>query len=350
MDSSVEMKTGIKVTLSTASVHVAPETWRRARTMIEALLREAEAPDYEYVIEVKGLYREYESFPSPHLEITPGPQPGAVVIKMKARGGTDGTLWGSLRLPSDLNRERLLQEAGFAEKKFNAEGWVDAINGIPPGPRPERVLAGQGRPAVPVTGEPKDATRLGNGMSVPHPFTPSDSMTEHEPYARCLIELLRDAKDNNGVFSGKERSQLFERFFPGQSKSRKGLVTGVLSKLQGLGWIRRIGVGMYQVEQSFLERRKLAITIRPEKKLMRQYGERDSEVSRRGSEAESPSQLAEQLESVKTALIAEQQRLEGVIAAAEEDLAAVRKSLEHFNHQVQASLAPLVAQFLPNGK
>lgn len=346
MNAPAEMSTAIVLRLSEMSTHVHPETWKRATAMIQALLQEAEASPGEYVFVAKALFREYESLPSPHLEITPGSQPNLLIIKMKARGGNEGTLWGDLQLPHGVKRERLLQEAGLATRKFNAEGWSDVVNFIPPGPPPERVMTRQVFSDVARAHDADGAARPGNGAAsgglVSHASSgPPPDQSEKERCARFLLRLLRGAE--NGLFLIKNASPAAREIFP--DRNLHGLVTGLFSKLTGFGWIRRVGKGQFQVEEVFVRERNLGFNLKPLPKLARNSSS-SRLVPRKANPTTAPD-LAGQLEALKDNLLAEKARLEGIIASARRDLATVEATMSQFQQGVQSALGPLVDGFLP---
>ena len=95
-----------------------------------------------------------------------------------------------------------------------------------------------------------------------------DSTTEHhDRLAQFLRQVLSQDSVINGVFSGTGVTKYSQPLFPSAPVIWQRM--GILRELVGLKWIRRVGHGEYQVEQSFVTKHGLSISLAPRDKAAR---------------------------------------------------------------------------------
>lgn len=294
MNQAVVQKTGYEVTFSGGS-NYPEETLRRAKPMLQALLDESAAPIGDYLFNITGPYPQFEKLAVAHLEVGLGAKETAVLVMLRSRGGTGGSICGSLYVPAGVDRSRLFNDMKITADNFNkGGGWAGVLQNLPPGPSPRSTeptltvesLRGAGqnpafwRPnnskAPSVSGSPSPSIlppqpsliRLVE-EAVPEPeketTMPAPAITGFDKKAKLaqfLQNVVKGTADSNGVFSGKKIIAFSKPLFPDEVRVR-WLGQGILFELEHLEWIRHVGIGQYQVQPAFVVEYGLGLTIDP---------------------------------------------------------------------------------------
>ncbi len=338
----------------------------RAKAMLQALLVEADAQIGRYRFDAEGTCEVFRHLSKPILEIQPCAQVvNMILVRLKSGGHPESTLRGVLRLPPGANRAKILQDMGPALDNFNGEGWKSVLDNIPPGPYPERVSSligrvnGSGAILNPVARAGEISALAVERMRGQDMETPSKSEVSHE---HKLAEFLRQvlAQDGviNGLFTGQGVTRFSQPLFPQAAMIWQR--TGILRELAGLKWIRRVGHGEYQVEQAFVTKYALAISLTPRDKVIRVDKKKSTKGPKPNGHAQNGCNLQALLDQVDqiALLIAriqeeakrEERELEASLAEAQaavvraQELVAERQAaLDTFKERLTPLLTPLGA-------
>ncbi|TXG75851.1 hypothetical protein E6Q11_06345 [Candidatus Dojkabacteria bacterium] len=331
-----------------------PATVKRARAMLEFLLRQTGLQGGGYQFDVTGREEPLRGSSTPHiLFLLGGGSESVLQVRIRSKAGADGVISGHLSLPKGANFQSSFRTLALRSKELNQGGWHEALDGIPPEPPPAHQLrAGESllsdlvfsepalaqssapvprsgsRPAVAVSPAGKPLQQGETNMNPSKPFE------DEERLKQFLIKAIQTSGVTNGVLDAPS-----VREFAGKHFNRSDpvyIVAPLFTKLKRLGWAKQVDEGTIQVTQAFIDANRLGITITALPEYHRDRVAHSPKAGHSGNGASDQPTLDELLESRRAMDAA-------ILKEVLKERAARRQTIEDLRRQVQAAEAELVA-------
>lgn len=330
-------------------------TVKRARAMLEFLLRQTGLQGGGYQLDVTGREEPLRGSSTPHISFLLGGGSESVLqVRIRSKAGADGVISGYLSLPDGANFQSSFRTLALRSKDLNQGGWQEALDGIPPEPPPGSSTSSgkdlslsvvSGEAALPALAQP--SAPVSRSGSIPAiavspavkplqqgatKMNPSKPFEDEEWLKQFLIEAIQTPGVENGVLSA-----LGVRKFAGEHFKRSDpthLVGPLFAKLKRLGWVHQVEDGEIQVTQAFIAANRLGITITALPEYHRDRVARVSKAGHRGNGASDQLTLDELLQSRQEMEVAIRRKVH-------QELAARRQTIKDLHRQIEEAEAEL---------
>lgn len=334
-----------------------PATVKRARAMLEFLLRQTGLQGGGYQLDVTGREEPLRGSSTPHISFLLGGGSESVLqVRIRSKAGADGVISGHLSLPKGANFQSSFRTLALRSKELNQGGWQVALDGIPPEPPPAHQLRAEeslslsvasGGVASPALAQPSaPVPRSGSRPAVAvspagkplqqgeTKMNPSKPFEDEELVRKFLIKAIQTLGVENGVLDAPSVRKLVGEYF--KRSDPVYIVAPLFTKLKRLGWAQQVEEGKIQVTQAFIDANRLGITITALPEYHRDRVAHVPKAGHRGNGASDQLTLDELLESRRAVD-------EAIRNKVLKELAARRQTIEDLRRQVQAAEAELAA-------